>query len=227
MLKVHSITRSFSGEIGGFPQGSIVDIIRLSGCNLRCPYCDAKEALDCIGCRSMTNQRIIDKIPDERSYQILITGGEPLLQMEGIESFCENYRCYTCQVETNGTIIPSIKLMNRIAYWVFDYKLDFSDKMILKSKKFIETLAYMRGKLYIKFVVSSKNKMETALKIANSLHVEYRYSHGIEPIIAFSPDVSKISHKEVYDFINENNPSIVLNCQLHKVLGKLENTIFS
>lgn len=227
MLKVHSITRSFSGEIGGFQQGSIVDIIRLSGCNLRCPYCDAKEALDCKGYPSLTNKGIFDKLPDTRSHQILITGGEPLLQMKGLESFCSEYRYFESQVETNGTIVPSIKLMNWISYWVFDYKLDFPDKMILQSEKFIEALGYLKGKIYIKFVVSSKNQMETALQIATSLHTAYMHEHGVNPIIAFSPDVSKISHKEVYEFITENDPSIVLNCQLHKVLGKLENTIFS
>lgn len=225
MLKIHSITQSFSGEIGGFPQGTIVDIIRLAGCNIKCPYCDAKEA--CKKYVSEFSENDLYFKVGQNGQNILITGGEPLLQMKDIEDFIRVWSINTIQIETNGTIVPSLKLMNRIDYWVFDYKLDFKDRMIFESNEFLEALSFMKGKFYIKFVVASQKHMETSSIIKDTLLNIYRNMNIEIPIFAFSPLIPRISHKEVYEFITKNDPSIVLNCQLHKVLGKLENTIFS
>ena len=78
-LKVHSIFESISGEAGGFPQGSWCTFLRLSGCNLRCRWCDTPDAQEVEAqTLDMSVKEICDSVGIYKN--ILITGGEPLLQ---------------------------------------------------------------------------------------------------------------------------------------------------
>lgn len=134
-LNVHSITASYSGEIGNaIRQGEKCVILRLLHCNLSCTYCDAKEAARGENVHTVFKEmkdlvtQVTNRMDEHNTNNLLITGGEPLLQQTDLSDFVvelERIRegikdKYNIQIETNGTICP-------IGYWpntqfVFDVK---------------------------------------------------------------------------------------------------------
>lgn len=97
-MKVNEIFYSLQGE-GQFT-GTAAVFLRLSGCNLKCPFCDTRHEAG----TEMTDDEIIGEIGQYPSGHLVITGGEPSMQL-GYE-FVEKLRnCgYFVQVETNGVL---------------------------------------------------------------------------------------------------------------------------
>ena len=100
MYKVNEIFYSLQGE--GFWTGTPMVFVRLSGCNLRCHFCDTNHA----EFRLMTVEDIVKQVtaldPDNCGH-VCITGGEPLLQLKTdlIDALHRFY--YSIHIETNGT----------------------------------------------------------------------------------------------------------------------------
>ncbi len=110
MYKVNEIFYSLQGE--GFWTGTPMVFVRLSGCNLRCPFCDTNHS----EFRLMTVEDIVKQVTaldPENCGHVCITGGEPLLQLgtDLIDALHRFY--YSIHVETNGT-----KLVPRGVDWV-------------------------------------------------------------------------------------------------------------
>jgi organic radical activating enzyme len=101
-MRVCEIFESWQGE---FPCGLVCLFIRLQGCNQRCEYCDTPQAQDPKGGVEMSLQDVAQKIIDSNRRNIVVTGGEPMLQWEELwklmRSFVYGYNWY---IETNGTI---------------------------------------------------------------------------------------------------------------------------
>ncbi|MDE6266878.1 MAG: 7-carboxy-7-deazaguanine synthase QueE [Muribaculaceae bacterium] len=97
MLRVNEIFYSLQGE--GFWTGTPMTFIRLSGCNLRCPFCDTDHSAFSL----MTAHDIVEKILSWPARHAVITGGEPSLQ--DLEDLVEllHTEGYTVHIETNGT----------------------------------------------------------------------------------------------------------------------------
>ena len=119
ILQVNEIFESISGEAGWFPQGSWCTFVRLQGCNLHCQWCDTKKALDHFAGMKMSVDEIVAQCKTPR---VLITGGEPLMQIDGLEVLLEaliEKADKHVQVETNGSF--SIPRWEGVE-WVVDYK---------------------------------------------------------------------------------------------------------
>lgn len=96
-MRVNEIFYSIQGE-GRFT-GTPSVFIRLSGCNLRCEFCDTEHQ----PYKDLTEDEIMQEIAKYPAKHIVITGGEPLLQLKG--SFIEKLHRADkfVQIETNGT----------------------------------------------------------------------------------------------------------------------------
>ncbi len=226
-LVVNDIFESISGEAGGgFPQGAWMSAVRLQGCNLvdpdtgkgGCAWCDTPKAKHSDSGQSMSVEEIADRC---LRTNVLITGGEPLLQREGVRELSHMLISlgHTVQIETNGSIpiftTPGL-------HWVVDYKCPSSgmqDKMcpISDFAYWAEQYRHMPGSVSVKWVVSDKEDLDFALERISKLYRTYCV-HVISPI---DGDGRKI--QEFAKYIEEKDShlldDIVFSVQLHKWLS--------
>ncbi len=103
ILKVNEIFASIQGE--GLRQGEPTIFVRLTGCNLRCDFCDTKYAWE--GGDDISVQQVIEQVKQQHKEfpadWVCITGGEPLLQ--DIRELSQKIKRedLKIQIETNGT----------------------------------------------------------------------------------------------------------------------------
>jgi len=107
MLRVNEIFTSIQGE--GYWTGLPVVFLRLQGCNLKCSWCDTKRALNLNGGKEWYIRELLDSIHMRRPATVVVTGGEPMLQAEGVYELIavernrpESYIHW--HLETNGTL---------------------------------------------------------------------------------------------------------------------------
>ncbi|NWG54375.1 MAG: 7-carboxy-7-deazaguanine synthase QueE [Hydrogenophilaceae bacterium] len=136
------IFRSVQGE--GPMSGRARTFVRLSGCNLHCVWCDTAYTWNWLGgdfahvrdrrgaphkfdpAVEMAKLSVADTAALVRAYgadALVITGGEPLLQSEGIAALIDALGRPLVEIETNGTIAPSPALASRVALFVISPKL--------------------------------------------------------------------------------------------------------
>ena len=96
-MKVNEIFYSLQGE--GYFTGTPAVFLRFSGCNLACPFCDTEHNDG----EEMTYEDIISKVTAFASRHIVITGGEPSLQLDELLVDMLHETGFFIQVETNGT----------------------------------------------------------------------------------------------------------------------------
>lgn len=126
MLKVNEIFNSINGEVNPFGQGRLTTFVRLTGCNIKCSYCDTNNER-CLGEYDVYDLKKF-LIPLLRNTKCLcFTGGEPLLQKEELYSFIlqTNWiNWVNVYIETNGTIdtapIPKFPFVS----FCMDYKTE-------------------------------------------------------------------------------------------------------
>ncbi|MDE6813874.1 MAG: 7-carboxy-7-deazaguanine synthase QueE [Duncaniella sp.] len=95
--RVNEIFYSLQGE--GYFTGTPAVFLRFSGCNLRCGFCDTRHEDYTL----MTPPEIIERLKSYPSRHIIITGGEPSLQLDQILVDLLHDEGYFIQIETNGT----------------------------------------------------------------------------------------------------------------------------
>ena len=101
MLKVNELFYSIQGESSHAGRPCV--FVRLTGCNLRCSYCDTRYAYD--EGQNLEIDEIIDRVTSYQCRLIEITGGEPLIQKETPELIHQLLeRGFEVLLETNGSI---------------------------------------------------------------------------------------------------------------------------
>jgi 7-carboxy-7-deazaguanine synthase len=202
-LNVCEIFKSIQGE--STFSGSVCSFVRLTGCNLRCSYCDTTYAFT--GGNEFTIEEIIQSVLKHQTRLVQITGGEPLIQKNTPE-LCKRFLelGYTVLVETNGSC--DIGVIPPDCHRIVDVKCPDSGMgdSFLKSN-----LAMLTRKDELKYVISGKSDFDWALEHISENKLQ---CHAIN----FSPNMRCISARTLAEWILECNATVRLNVQLHKLI---------
>ncbi len=220
ILQVNEIFESISGEAGWFPQGSWCTFVRLQGCNLHCQWCDTKKALDHFAGMKMSVDEIVAQCKTPR---VLITGGEPLMQIDGLEVLLEaliEKADKHVQVETNGSF--SIPRWEGVE-WVVDYKPP-SSGCSLEAHEAFDDGSVLKTESMVKFVIAGLADLADALRKAQELmNAGYNEQFIFSPAGLDHPDVKLFPAIISYIRGLHANPDlinrIVFSLQLHKILN--------
>lgn len=212
-MKVVEIFKSIEGE--GKRTGLPCSFIRLFGCNLRCSYCDTPYGWDASyegETEDLSVDEIVDRVDVLGLRRVTVTGGEPLIHIDINALLLELLdRGYEVNVETNGTIKPTIR--NSSIFYTMDYKLDCSgmnDRMNWLALHSLEP-----GDV-LKFVVGSKQDLE---KVKQYLPLLIDQGDTSNPEVYISPVFGKIEPKDIVEFVLENNLECChVQVQLHKII---------
>jgi 7-carboxy-7-deazaguanine synthase len=198
---VSEIFRSLQGE--GKSQGRPCTFIRLTGCNLRCAWCDTSYARE--GGEEMSITEVLDRVWLQNGKQICITGGEPLLQQEAVLELLKKFSLhgYTVEIETNGP--RDLQKMQPYATLRMDAKCPSSGE-----RSDLRLLPFITPRDCVKFVVAD----EDDLLYARAVMARY----DIRGEIFVSP-VEGSDYRAIADYIVEENLPVRFQLQLHKILG--------
>ncbi|MCB9480676.1 MAG: radical SAM protein [Desulfobacteraceae bacterium] len=204
-LIVNEIFCSIQGE--GLDQGRPCVMIRLTGCNLRCSYCDTRYSFD--EGEKINLDSIIERVSSFGVKLVEITGGEPLMQKSTpalVKKLIE--MGFETLMETNGSY--DIDIVSKDCVKIMDIKTPSSkmDKFNLYSN--IEKL---QNRDQIKFVVSDKTDFNFALDVLKKSKLKIKPENVI-----FSPVFNKIDFKELASWIVKYKPDSRMQIQMHKVI---------
>ena len=198
-IKVSEIFTSFQGE--GPYVGTPATFLRLYGCNLDCEWCDTDISTYEMLSVDDVAEILLTQMEFNNIKTLIITGGEPTLQMEEIKRLIKELPDdIRIQMETNGSIfeyIPEIE-------YVISPKED-------KEKVFKNYYAYENT--FFKFVITSQDDLDEVI----ALKEKYDYDKPIWLQGEFSKDA------EMADLIRENFPrleNVKLSVQTHKYLNQ-------
>lgn len=214
-MRVAEIFESVSGEVGGFVQGSPCTFIRLAGCNLRCPCCDTSWTQDLKAGEDMSIEEVVNQVDGLPWRQVLITGGEPLVQRNSLQELVEELKKYgyTVQVETNGTLRCNVALVD---YWVIDRKWPDS----IPGIDYSFDPGPLSDKCWVKHLVGSRPDLDRAVAMTRMAMRWKGPQFAISPLILNKYDpIEAISYEEVVNTILQSKLPITLNVQLHKLVG--------
>ena len=197
-MKVNEIFYSLQGE--GFNTGTPAVFIRFSGCNLECPFCDTQHQEG----KEMTEGDIIEEVAHYKANLVVVTGGEPALQLT--ESLVEmlHFLGKTVAVETNGTVeLP--KNVDWITLSPKDMFLGEKAAPILKEAD------------ELKLVLSDDLCRDARSCVSTYEHINVKY-HFLQPCDTGDPEKNKEIIKKTIEFCKEH-PEWRLSLQTHKILN--------
>ncbi len=151
-LLVNEIFYSIQGE--GPNVGKPAIFLRLGGCNLKCKWCDSKFTWHpkYSENQNLLNIKIIQQIKKFPCNHLVITGGEPLLQQNGLKELLSELKNYYIEIETNGSI--PLKIWELIEHINCSPKLKNSDNLPYPLQ-----ISPTDKKVIYKFVVKIKSDL--------------------------------------------------------------------
>lgn len=206
-MNVAEIFESIHGECNGHHQGRLVTFIRLSGCNLKCSYCDTPETQDFGFGKEMLIIDIVKAVRDLGNEYICITGGEPLVR-DYVDFLLHQLweEGFHISLETNGTIDIS-PYFRYVESFIVDFKFEYSNRMIRSNYE------KLRSTDVIKFVVKEQDFF-TAIGVKMGIE-----EAGTNVIFAFSPVSDSLDAADLANLLITNQVrNAVLSLQIHKML---------
>lgn len=204
MLKITEIFHSLQGE--ALQIGLPTVFVRLTGCPLRCVYCDSEYAF--FGGQWMSFDDILLEIRKYETPYVCVTGGEPLAQKrctELLKLLCDEG--YKVSLETSGAI--DIGLADPRVSRVMDLKTPGSEEA---DKNLWSNLRELGRHDQIKFVICSRADYDWASKQLR----ERKLDEYCE--ILFSPAWGQVESKELAQWILQDHLPVRFQLQLHKIL---------
>ena len=210
MIKINEIYLSVQGE--STHTGLPCIFIRLTGCNLRCSWCDTAYAFH--EGKNMSIDEILQKVESFGIHLIEITGGEPLMQ-DNVYTLMRKLikKGYKVMLETGGSI--SLERVPKEVIKIMDLKCPGSGE---QEKNNLDNLKLLVPHDEVKFVILDKKDYEWSRDIIK------RYKINETAHILISPVFDKLELKEIVKWILEDRLPVRLQTQLHKIIWD-KNTI--
>jgi 7-carboxy-7-deazaguanine synthase len=203
-LKITEIFYSLQGEACNVGLPTV--FIRLTGCPLRCTYCDTEYAFT--GGEWLEIPDIIDQVKNYNTRHITVTGGEPLAQKNCIrllKDLCD--LGYDVSLETSGAL-PVADVDERVIK-VIDVKTPSSNE---SDRNRLENLAQLNPGDQLKFVISDEADYDWSKKFIR----ENQLGDSCE--ILFSPVHEKLQAEKLAEWILKDQLNVRFQIQLHKYL---------
>lgn len=203
-LRITEIFLSLQGE--STTVGLPTVFVRLTGCPLRCQYCDTEYAFTGGQWKSLPS--ILEEVASYNIPHVTVTGGEPLAQKKCLELLTQ--LCDAgCRVslETSGAL--SVEQVDPRVVKVMDIKTPASGEA---ERNLFENLNYISSNDEIKFVICDRSDYEWAKEIIK----KYQLVEKCE--VLMSPSFSQLEARQLADWIIEDKLPVRFQLQLHKVL---------
>jgi 7-carboxy-7-deazaguanine synthase len=203
-LRISEIFFSLQGETSRVGLPTV--FVRLTGCPLRCVYCDTTYAFS--GGQTMTLGTILAEVARHNAHYVTVTGGEPLAQKNCLSllgALCD--AGYAVSLETGGALDVS-GVDARVAK-VVDIKTPASGEM---EKNLWGNLAHLNPHDEIKFVLCD----EPDYQWAKQMLIEHKLAQRCA--VLFSPAQGQLAAKDVAEWILRDRLPVRLQVQLHKLL---------
>ena len=203
-LKIYEIFHSLQGETSRIGLPTV--FVRLTGCPMRCTYCDTEYAFS--GGSNMQIANILAKIAEFGTQYVTVTGGEPLAQKECyvlLQVLCDGD--YSVSLETGGAMdIASVDARVSI---ILDIKTPGSNE---EKNMLWSNVNHLKTKDEIKFVLCNRDDYDWAKAKITELKLSEKC-----PIL-FSPSYHQLSAETLADWILADKLPVRMQVQLHKIL---------
>ncbi len=203
-LRITEIFHSLQGE--SLTVGCPTVFIRLTGCPLRCGYCDTAYAFK--GGEWMELDKILAQVASYGTPYVTVTGGEPLAQkpcLDLLQRLCDAH--YKVSLETSGAL--DISRVDPRVVRVMDLKTPGSGEV---ERNLYANIECLQKHDQLKFVICSKSDYQWALDKMS----EHKLDERCE--ILFTPGYDQQDATELADWILQDRLPVRMQIQLHKFL---------
>mgnify|MGYP004615601611 FL=1 len=207
-LKIYETFASIQGEstYAGIP----CFFIRQAQCNLRCSYCDTRRAQTLERAVEISVGELVQRAAASGLKLTEITGGEPMLQQEGVCELAEQLLTagHTVLMETNGSC--DLRMLPPGVVRIVDWKTPSSGE---DSRMFEPNFQSLRPVDEVKFVMSDERDYRFALEKIRAFHLAEQTEN-----ILFSPVYGALAGADLAAWMVRDNPPARLNLQIHKYI---------
>jgi 7-carboxy-7-deazaguanine synthase len=209
-LRVTEIFHSVQGEStwAGLP----CTFIRLTGCPLRCVWCDTAYSFH--GGEKMSLDALLERVRDIGTPLVEITGGEPLIHRN---AFVLTQRLlddgYTVLVETSGAV--DVAPLDPRAHRIMDLKCPGSGEV---SRNLWSNLEHLTERDEIKFVIAGREDYEWARTVIRQRDLDGRIERGELRALLFSPVWESMDFRQLAEWVLEDRLPVRYQIQLHKII---------
>ncbi|MDQ1302243.1 MAG: 7-carboxy-7-deazaguanine synthase [Pseudomonadota bacterium] len=203
-LRITEIFHSLQGE--SRPAGYPTAFVRLTGCPLRCVYCDTSYAFQ--GGSRRTVPEVLEQISAFRVRHVCVTGGEPLAQpacLELLGALCD--AGYAVSLETSGAL--DIAAVDARVMVVLDIKTPDSGE---SGRNLWANLARLKREDQIKFVICSRSDYDWSKSVLAERQLEQRCE------VLFSPSWGQLPARDLAEWVLADRLPVRFQLQLHKYL---------
>lgn len=204
-LRINEIFHSLQGE--SRTVGLPTTFVRLTGCPLRCGYCDTEYAFHEGSQLAITD--ILATVKANGARHVCVTGGEPLAQpncLVLLQTLCD--AGFEVSIETSGAM--DIAMIDQRVSVVMDLKTPGSDEC---DRNLMSNISHLKATDQVKFVICDRRDYDWAKAKVDQYDLQGRVGE-----VLFSPSFGQVMAKDLAEWILNDRLQVRMQLQLHKFI---------